>query len=165
MKTTSRRAGVALLFIAMVAAHYGFRPMLGWRAGIDFLLIAVLLVSVRVRPGAAAAVGFLAGLTSDSLSPAAFGAGVAAMTVVAAGASWLKARFFADNVLLTGAFMVVGKVAYDAVYLVMERRLPMAEILIQLVTWSTLSGIVTALVGLCILVMFRPFTDMARMRT
>jgi rod shape-determining protein MreD len=162
MRTTSRRAGVALLFVALLIAHYGLRPILGWRAGIDFLLIGVLLVAVRVRPGAAAAVGFGAGLVSDALSPAAFGAGAAAMTVVAAGASWLKARFFADNFLLTGAFIVAGKVAFDAVYLLAERRFVPGELLRHLVTWSALSGVVTALVGMGILIMFRPFTDVAR---
>jgi rod shape-determining protein MreD len=154
-----------MLFIALLAAHYGLRPILGWRVGIDFLLIGVLLVAVRVRPGAAALLGFAAGLTSDALSPAAFGAGAAAMTAVGAGASWLKARFFAEHLALTGAFIFIGKIAFDAVYLVAERRLGTGELVVQLVTWSALSGLVTALVGIGVLIMFRPFTDVARLPT
>jgi rod shape-determining protein MreD len=162
MRKTSRRAGLALLLLALVAAHYGLRPVFGWRAGVDFLLVGVLLVAVRIRPGAAAMLGFAAGLASDALSPAAFGAGVAAMTVVAAGSSWLKARFFAEHLLLTGAFIFAGKLAFDAVYLFAEGRLSGGALLAQLGVWSVLSALVTAIVGLVVLVMFRPFTDIAR---
>lgn len=162
MRRTSRRAGLLLLLAALVAAHYGLRPVLAWRAEVDFLLIGVLLVSVRLRPGAAAMLGFAAGLVSDALSPAAFGAGVAAMTLVAAGSSWLKARFFAEHLLLTGAFIFAGKLAFDAAYLLVEGRVTGGALFAQIGVWSALSAVVTAVAGLVVLVMFRPFTDIAR---
>jgi len=49
------RAAVA--FVILVLLHYSLRPLLGWRAEIDFLLIALLLAAVRVRPGTAALIG------------------------------------------------------------------------------------------------------------
>ena len=46
-----RATGLVLLFLALLALHFWLRPVLAWRAGIDFLVIAVLLIAVRVRPG------------------------------------------------------------------------------------------------------------------
>ncbi len=144
-----------LAFAILVTLHYSIRPLLGWRVGMDFLVIAVLLTAVRVRPGVAAVLGFLTGLVADSLSPNAFGAGALAMTGIAFAASWLKAVFFADNVVLHAFFFFVGKWAYDIVYVLAERRLGLTEAATQLLLWSPLSAALTALVGLLLLVAFR----------
>jgi rod shape-determining protein MreD len=100
-------------------------------------------------------------VASDALSPAAFGAGAMAMTLVAAAASWLNAEFFAEHLGLTAVFLLGGKLAFDAVFLLMEQRMGVGEIAMQLVTWSLLSAVVTAIAGLTVLVIFRPFTDIA----
>ncbi|MFN8572590.1 MAG: rod shape-determining protein MreD [Gemmatimonadaceae bacterium] len=144
-----------LAFAILVTLHYSIRPLLGWRVGMDFLVIAVLLTAVRVRPGVAAVLGFLTGLVADSLSPSAFGAGALAMTGIAFTASWLKAVFFADNVVLHAFFFFVGKWAYDIVYVLAERRMGVTEAAIQLLLWSPLSAALTAMVGLLLLVTFR----------
>ncbi len=60
---------VVIAFVLLVALHYTVRPLLGWRVSMDFLVIAVLLMAVRVRPGAAAMIGFATGLVADSLTP------------------------------------------------------------------------------------------------
>ena len=39
---------VAIAFLILVLLHFSLRPLLAWHAEIDFLLIAVLLVAVRV---------------------------------------------------------------------------------------------------------------------
>ena len=104
----TRSARAIIAFALLVLLHYTLRPLLGWRTPVDFLVIAVLLSAVRVRPGAAALIGFCTGLVADSLTPSAFGAGALAMTAVGATASWLKAVFFADNVVLHGFFFFVG---------------------------------------------------------
>ena len=65
----------AFVFLLLVGLQYTLRPVLAWRAPIDFLVIALLLVAVRARPGVAAMVGFALGLLADSLTPGAFGAG------------------------------------------------------------------------------------------
>ena len=41
-------------FVIFVVLHYTLRPLLGWRAPMDFLILALLLASVRVRPATAA---------------------------------------------------------------------------------------------------------------
>ena len=56
-------------FILLLIAHYTVRPLIGGRAPVDFLAIAVLFSAVRLRPGAAALLGFAVGLTIDALQP------------------------------------------------------------------------------------------------
>jgi rod shape-determining protein MreD len=153
---TWRRSTRAVgIFLVLVALHYTVRPLLGWRVSMDFLVIAVLLTSVRVRPGGAALVGFLTGLIADSIAPTSFGAGALAMTVVGFGASWLKAVFFADNVLLHGFFFFVGKWVYDLLYTLVGPRTGAGDVLTQLLLWSPLAAIATALTGVLIILLFR----------
>src|SRR5258708_32686931 len=96
-------------FLIFVVLHSPLRPLLGWRAPMDFLILALLLASVRVRPATAAIIGFVLGLISGSLAPDALGAGAIAMTFVGFGASHLKAVFFADNLVLTAFFFFLWK--------------------------------------------------------
>ena len=145
-----------LVFSLLVVLNYTLRPVLEWRASIDFLMIALLLVSVRARPGVAAFAGFALGLLADALTPGAFGASALAMTVVGFGASWLKAAFFADNVALNLIFVFVGKWAFDLLFLVAERRLVGTDLLLQAVLWSPLSAAVTAVAGVIVLLAVRP---------
>ncbi len=151
-----RTAWLAIVFVLLVVLHYTLRPVLAWRAPIDFLVIALLLVAVRTRPGAAAIAGFALGLLSDSLTPQSFGAGALAMTVVGFGASWLKAAFFADNIALNGLFIFAGKWAFDAIFLLAEHRLQGTDLLVQLLLWSPLAAAATAVAGLVVLLTVRP---------
>jgi rod shape-determining protein MreD len=152
----ARTAWLALIFLLLVALHYTLRPVLAWRASIDFLVIALLLVAVRTRPGTAALAGFVLGLLSDSLTPEAFGAGALAMTMVGFGASWLKAAFFADDILLNGFFIFGGKWVFDAIFLLVEHRLQGADLLSQILLWSPLAAALTAVAGLLVLLTVRP---------
>ncbi len=157
MSWRSLRAVAA--FAVLVVLHYTLRPLLGWRAPIDFLVIAVLLASVRVRPGVAAFIGLLTGLVADSFTPSALGAGALGMTAVAAAASWLKAVFFADNVVLHGFFFFVGKWVFDVIYLAAERRVRGAELVTQLLLWSPLAAALTAVAGVVVLLLLRPVLE------
>ena len=152
--TGALRATIA--FLILVALHFTVRPLLGWRAPIDFLVIGVLIVAVRVRPGVAALIGCLVGLTADSLTPNAFGSGALALTAVAFLASWAKAVFFADNVALSALFFFAGKWTFDVVYLVSERRVRGPELIVELLLWSPLAATVTAIAGIVLLLLLRP---------
>ena len=149
-------ARVGLIVLVLVVLQFTVRPFLGWRAPIDFLTIGALLAAVRVRPGAAAAIGLVLGLIADAITPSAFGSGALALTLVAYGASTLKAVFFADNAALSALFVFAGKWIFDIVYLVSERRVRGAELLVQLLLWSPLAAAVTALTALLLLVALRP---------
>jgi rod shape-determining protein MreD len=148
-----------LLCTVLVVLNYTLRPLLAWRASADFLIIALLLASVRVRPGIAAIFGLLLGLASDSVALSAFGAGALAMTLIGFGWSRLKAVFFADHVLLNGFFLFLGKWAYEVVMNLMERRMHGAELVMQLLVWSSLSAAVTAVAGVLALMMLRPVLE------
>jgi rod shape-determining protein MreD len=147
-----------LAFVILVVLHYTLRPVLEWRTSIDFLLIALLLASVRMRPGAAAVLGFAMGLVADSLSVGAFGATLA-MTVVGFTASWLRAVVFAENLVLHAAFFFAGKWLFDIIFLLVERRVKGLDLVFQLLIWSPLTAMVTALAGLLVLIMMRPMLD------
>ncbi len=150
-----------LSFVILVVLHYTLRPLLGWRAPMDFLVIALLLASVRVRPGTAAVIGFAVGLISDSLAPQALGAGAIAMTAVGFLASYLKAVFFADNLVLNAFFFFLGKWLFDVIYFLGERRVHGVELVQQLLLWSPLSAAATAAAGVLLLFLMRPLLDPA----
>src|SRR5205085_2815965 len=140
-------ARTAIVCILLIVLHYTLRPLLGWRASIDFLLIALVFGAVRTRPAGAALYGFVLGIAADSLALGAFGAGALAATIVAFSASWLKAVFFADNLALNAFFLFVGKWLFDLVYVLMERRMHGVEMLMQIIVWSPLAAAVTAMAG------------------
>lgn len=147
-----------LAFVILVVLHYTLRPVLEWRTSIDFLLIALLLAAVRMRPGAAAVLGFAMGLVADSLSVGAFGATLA-MTIVGFTASWLRAVVFAENLVLHAAFFFAGKWLFDIIFLLVERRVKGLDLVFQLLIWSPLTAMVTALAGLLVLIIMRPMLD------
>ena len=149
-------------FLIFVVLHYTLRPLLGWRAPMDFLILALLLAAVRVRPATAAVIGFVLGLISDSLAPDALGAGAIAMTVVGFGASYLKAVFFADNLVLNAFFFFLGKWVFDVIYFLFEHRLTGIELVQQLLLWSPLSAAATAVAGILLLFIMRPLLEPAR---
>ena len=146
-------------FVVLVLLHYTLRPLLGWRAPMDFLLLALLLASIRVRPAVAAVIGLLMGIVADSLTPDALGAGAIGMTVVGYLASWLKAVFFADNIALNAFFFFVGKWMFDVIYFLVEQRLGGIELVQQLLLWSPLSAAATAVAGVLLLLIMRPMLE------
>jgi rod shape-determining protein MreD len=148
-----------ITFAVLVLLHFTVRPLLGWRAPIDFLLLAVLTAAVRVRPAGAVAIGFFVGIAADSLSPDALGAGALAMLLVAYIASWLKAVFFADSLPLNAMFFFAGKWLFDIIYFIAEHHLSGIDLVQQLFLWSPLSAAATAIAGVLILLVMRPLLE------
>jgi len=155
-------ARTILAFVVLVLLHFTLRPLLGWRVGPDFLVIALLLVAIRVRPGAAAVLGLLMGIVADSIELHAFGAGALAMSCVGFAASWLKAVFFADDMFLNAFFFFSGKWAFDVIFLLAEYRVGGGELLRELLVWSPITAAVTALWGLLTLLILRPILRPSR---
>ncbi len=159
--TRFRGLRTAIAFAILVVLHYTVRPFLGWWASPDFLVAAVLLASVRMRPGAAAMLGCALGLVTDALTPASFGIGALAMTGVASAASWLKAAFFADNIALNGFFFFLGKWAFDLVVVLSDGSVSGLDRIALVLVRSPLSAAVTAIAGMMMLVILRPLLDEA----
>jgi rod shape-determining protein MreD len=143
-------------FALLLAAHFAVRPLLSTRANVDFLLIAVLFSAVRVRPGVGALIGLLSGLAVDALAPSAFGSATLAFVLVAFAASWVKAVFFADHVALTGLFVFLGKLVFDAICVSVGGGARGMGLVVQLLLWTPLSAAITALVAILLLTIFRP---------
>jgi rod shape-determining protein MreD len=149
----------AICCAILIMLHYTLRPLLGWRAPIDFLLIAALFGAVRMSPGWAAFYGLCLGLVGDALADKGFGAAALSLTVVAYSASWLKAVFFADNLALNALFMFIGKWVFDLIVALIGHRLAGTDLAMQILVWSPLSAAVTAVAGALILTLLRPLTE------
>ena len=155
-------AGTARTIIVcalMIVLQYTLRPLLAWRASIDFLVIALLLGAVRMRPGGAAVYGFLLGLVADSLDIGGVGAAALARSLVGFSASWLKAVFFADNLALNGFFLFLAKWVFDLIFLIAGQHAHGAELAMQIFVWSPLSAAVTAVAGVIVLSLLKPLMD------
>ena len=143
----------------LIVLHYTLRPLLAWRASIDFLVIALLIGSVRLRPGMAALYGFLLGFIADSVDVSGFGAAALAMSIVGFTASWLKAVFFADNLALNGFFLFLAKWVFDVIFLILGRHARGTELLVQMFVWSPIAAAVTAVAGVIVLTIMRPLME------
>jgi rod shape-determining protein MreD len=143
-------------FVLLMLAQFGVRPLFPGRVAVDFALIAVLFTAVRLRPGVAALTGFLVGLAVDALAPDSFGTSTLVLTLIAFGASWLKAVFFADHVGLTGLFVFLGKWVFDIATTLLMGAAFGTSLAVTLLVWAPLSAALTALVAVLLLVLFRP---------
>ena len=153
-----RRPGLLYFYLGfglLAALHFYVRPRL-WdsRAAPDFLLLALLLVAIRARPGIAALAGFIVGLVSDVLTPATFGAAALAHTVVGYLASWGRAVFFADNLLVNAGLFAGGVMLRNTLVLVVSGT-PVGQLSSALLIWAPLQAITTATAGTLILLLFR----------
>jgi rod shape-determining protein MreD len=151
----ARRLQLAGVLLLLVVLHFYVRPRLwGPRVSPDFLFVGLMLYAMRSGPGAAALAGFLVGLAADALTPARFGAGALAHTVVAYLASWGRAVFFADNLLVNAAFVAVGLWIRDLLVLAVSGTGD-RPLLAELAVYSPLQALTSALFALLVLVVFR----------
>lgn len=103
------RGRLFLLVGAMLAAHFLFRPVLGgWPVAPDLLTGGVLLAALRLRPGAAAALGFAGGLLEAAVALV----GLGHTALVYTGLGYLTSRwrelFFADIPAFVFVYLFVG---------------------------------------------------------
>ncbi len=151
----ANRIQLAVVMLLLVTLHFYVRPRLwGPRVSPDFLMVGLMLFAMRSGPGASAVAGFLVGLAADSLTPARFGAGALAHTVVAYVASWGRAVFFADNLLVNAAFVAVGVWLRDFLVLLVSGSGD-RSVLTELAVYSPLQALSSALFALVALLAFR----------
>ena len=93
-------------------------------------------------------------MIEDTLTPARFGAGALAHTLVGYFAAWGRAVFFADNLLVNAAFVAVGLWFRDLIVLVMSGS-ERGQLLTELTVYSPLQALTTAGFALLLLVAFR----------
>ena len=159
---TGRNSGwrAVLVFVVLLTLQFYLRPRLGSpRYTPDFLAIGVLLFALRARPGQAAVAGLCAGLLTDALTPARFGAGMLAHSTVGYLAAWSRAVFFADNLLVTGGFFAVGTWLRNALVLLASGSAG-GSLLTELGLWSTIQALSTAVAGVVLAVLLRGWLDL-----
>ncbi len=145
-----------LAVLLLVVAHFLLRPLIGDRVEIDFLVLALLLLSIRVRPGAAALIGLLLGMAGDSASPSGFGSGMLAMTMIGYITSWLKAAFFAENAVLDGVIIFASAWGVILMRLLISGGGLQSGFAVAALVWAPLSAAVTAGVGAVLFAVLRP---------
>jgi rod shape-determining protein MreD len=149
------RAQLSLVMLVLLVLQFYLRPRLGSaRLSPDFLLIGLMLFAMRTGPGAGAVAGFLIGLIEDALTPARFGAGALAHTLVGYFAAWGRSVFFADNMLVNAAFVAVGLWFRDLIVLITSGS-EHPQLLTELMIYSPLQAIITAAFALLLLITFR----------
>jgi rod shape-determining protein MreD len=149
------RVQLLLVMLLLLVLQFYLRPRL-WEARIspDFLLIALMLFAMRSSPGIAALAGFALGMIADTLTPARFGAGMLAHTLVGYLGSWGRSVFFADNILVNAAFVAVGLWVRDLIVLIASGT-GHRQVLTELTLYSPLQALTTAGFALVVLVTFR----------
>ena len=149
------RVQLLLVMTLLVVLQFYVRPRL-WDARIspDFLLIALMLFAMRSSPGLAALAGFAVGLIADTLTPARFGAAALAHTLVGYLASWGRAVFFADNILVNAGFVAAGLWLRDFIVL-MASGTDHRQMFTELIFYSPLQALTTAGFALIVLITFR----------
>ncbi len=153
-RTTRLRLSAAVLLL--LGLQYGLRPRLGDpRFAPDFVLVALLLVALRVRPGAAAVAGFVVGLATDAVAPTAFGAAALAHTVTGYLAAWLKAFVVADSVAITALLVVAAAWLRDLVQVLAAHQLRGGGLLKQLFVYSPLAALLTGVAALVVFTALR----------
>lgn len=142
--------------VLLVVLQFSVRSRLGaGRVAPDFLLLALLVYTTRARPGAGAVAGFLVGLVGDALTPASFGAGALAHTIVGYLSSRAKTVFFAENLLVNGGLFFAATWVRNFIVVLASGKLAGPQLVWEFLVWSPLEALTTAVAGLLILAVFR----------
>ncbi len=163
MRIDKERWQLATVCLFLVVLQFAVRPLPNdpriERLAPDFLFLALLVYAVRVRPGNGAIAGFIVGMVTDSLSPAAFGAAALAHTVVGYLAAWGKAVFFAENLLVNAAFFFLGAWLRDVLVLLIGQHAHGSALYWQIGYLSPIRALTTAVAGVVVLLLFRRWLD------
>ena len=140
----------------LVILHFTVRSHLGGdRVAPDFLLLALMIYTIRAEPGKSAAAGFMIGLLRDAMTPISFGAGALAHTLVGFFSSWAKAVSSAEHVFVKGCLFFAGTRLRNLIVLLVSGKLQSSQVAWELLVWSPLQGLSTAIVGVVVLWFFR----------
>jgi rod shape-determining protein MreD len=151
----SDRIRIAIVIGLLLLLEFYLRPSLVEGRGMpDFLLLALLLLAIRQRPGVAAGVGFATGFIVDCLTPAHFGAGILAHVLVGWSAAWGRSMFFPDNLLVNAALFFVGTWVRNLLMLVLSGG-SVARFAAEAFVWSPMQALSTTAVGVAVVLVFR----------
>ncbi len=137
-----------LVLAGLVVLHFTVRSRLGnEKIAPDFLLLALMIYTIRAQPGKGAVAGLVVGLMRDALAPASFGAGALAHTLVGYLSAWGKAVFFAENLFVNGCLFFAGTWLRNLVVSLASGTLQGGQLGWELLVWSPLQSLTTAVAG------------------
>jgi rod shape-determining protein MreD len=144
-----------LVLAGLVVLQFSIRSRLGnEKIAPDFLLLALMIYTIRAQPGKGALAGLVVGLMRDALAPASFGAGALAHTLVGYLSAWGKAVFFAENLFVNGCLFFAGTWLRNLVVSLASGTLQGGQLGWELLVWSPLQSLTTAAVGVLVVWLF-----------
>ncbi len=116
-----RRLGLVVTVLVLTFLHFLLRPVFAsWSAAPNLLVCAVLVAARELRPGNAAAVGFLLGLLEDAMAVSFLGLATGLLVVLGYLGSLTRDLFLGEERLFMGTYLFVGTWVYaTAAYLLM----------------------------------------------
>jgi rod shape-determining protein MreD len=154
--TEGTRWQFVVFICLLVALHFFLRY--GVALGIwapDLLVVALLLVSRRVRPGTAAGIGVLLGLLEGSANPVLFGVPSLALAILGYLGSRSRELLAGDDPLNLVAFLFVGTVAYQFLLFLVLAMQGRGVSPVALLIPALLGGIYAAAAGLGAVSLYR----------
>lgn len=144
------RLGLAVVVVVLSFLHFGLSPLFGsWYASPNLLVCAVLVAARELRPGTAAALGFVLGLMEDALAVSHFGLATLLLVVVAYLGSTTRDLFLGEEPLFMGTYLFVGTWLYEsASYLIMGAG---GDTLTYLALQAPLGALATGAIGYLVL--------------
>lgn len=134
----------ALVVAALVVGHYTVRPFLPPRVPVGFLLVGVLFLAVRVRPGAAAVAGLIAGLAADTSGALPLGTTSLVWITLAFLAARMRAVLFGEQAMVAGAVAFGASWIGDLVLALARPSGTSALSAMSLLLWSPIGALLTA---------------------
>jgi len=142
--------------VVLVAVHFFLRVGLGlglWAP--DLLVVSLLLVSRRVRPGTAAGIGVALGLLEGSANPFLFGASSLALAVLGYLGSRSREVLAGDDPLNLVAFLFVGTMCYQLLLYLILAVQGQGGSAVALLVPALLGGLYAAAAGLGAVSLYR----------
>jgi len=139
----------ALFIAGLVVLHFVLRVGLG--LGVlapDLLVIALLLAARRMRPGAAAWLGFLLGVLEGSANPTVFGAASLALSAAGYLASRSREWLAGDDPVTMVAYFFVGTLLYEGALYVLLALMGAGGSAMALLIPALFASLYAAAVGL-----------------
>ncbi len=139
------RLGLTIVVLVLSFLHFGLSPVFAsWYVSPNLLVCAVLVAARELRPGTAAALGFVLGVLEDALAVSYFGVATLLFVVIAYLGSMTRDLFLGEEPLFMGTYLFVGTWLYEASYLIMGAE---GDPLSYLAIRAPLSALATGVVG------------------
>ena len=140
--------------VVLAFLHFALRPVIDpWIARPNLLVCAVLVAALKLRPGAAAGVGFALGLLEDAMAVTNFGMSALLLVLMGYLGSRTREQFVGEEPLFMGTYMFIGTWLYQAAaYLMLGAG---SDALSYLLVQSPLDALATSAVGYVALLLVR----------